>query len=122
MRSGKWNNKFGVINLFRLAEMYLTRAECNYRLGTTTGATPLDDYNAIHTRAGLPAATSATLDDILLERRLELSFEGFRIHDVRRLHENVANYPYDDPKLVFPIPARELEANPSLRDEQNPGY
>jgi tetratricopeptide (TPR) repeat protein len=122
MRSGKWNNKFGVINLFRLSEMYLTRAECNYRLGTMTGATPLDDYNAIHTRAGLPAAASITLEDILLERRLELSFEGFRIHDVRRLHENVAAYPYNDPKLVFPIPARELEANPSLRTEQNPGY
>jgi tetratricopeptide (TPR) repeat protein len=122
MRSGKWNNKFGVVNLFRLVEMYLIRAECNYRLGMATGATPLDDYNTIHTRAGLPAAASVTLEDILLERRLELSFEGFRIHDIRRLHENVAEYPYNDPKLVFPIPARELEANPSLRTEQNPGY
>jgi tetratricopeptide (TPR) repeat protein len=122
MRSGKWNNKFGVVNLFRLSEMYLTRAECNYRLGTITGTDPLADYNAIHTRAGLSSATSVTLEDILLERRLELSFEGFRIHDVRRLHENVANYTYNDPKLVFPIPARELEANPSLKDKQNPGY
>jgi starch-binding outer membrane protein, SusD/RagB family len=122
MRSGKWNNKFGVVNLIRLAEMYLIRAECNIRLGTETGAAPLEDYNPIHTRAGLSAATSVTLEDILLERRLELSFEGFRMHDVRRLHENVASYPYNDPKLVFSIPARELEANPSLRDEQNPGY
>jgi starch-binding outer membrane protein, SusD/RagB family len=122
MRSGKWNNKFGVVNLIRLAEMYLIRAECNIRLGTETGATPLEDYNTIHTRAGLTAATSVTLEDILFERRLELSFEGFRIHDVRRLHENVVSYPYDDPKLVFPIPARELEANPALKDEQNPGY
>jgi tetratricopeptide (TPR) repeat protein len=122
IRSGKWNNKYGVINLFRLAEMYLIRAECNIRLGTTTGATPLDDYNVIRARAGLSKAESVTLQDILLERRLELSFEGFRIHDVRRLHQNVANYPYDDPKLIFPIPARELDANPALRNEQNPGY
>lgn len=121
-RCGKWNNQYGVINLIRLAEMYLIRAECNYMLGTTTGATPLDDYNAIHTRAGLPAAISITLEEILLERRLELAFEGFKIHDIKRLHQNVASYPYDDPKLVFPIPARELEANPKLKSQQNPGY
>jgi starch-binding outer membrane protein, SusD/RagB family len=102
--------------------MYLIRAESNIRLGTSVGASPVDDYNAIHTRAGLAAVSSVTLQDILLERRLELAFEGFRIHDIRRLHENVASYPYDDPRLVFPIPAREIDANPSLRGEQNPGY
>lgn len=122
MRSGKWNNEYGIVNLFRLAEMYLVRAECNTRLGTQAGATPLDDYNKVHTRAGLAAATSVTLDDIIFERRLELSFEGFRIHDIRRLHENVESYAWDDPKLVFPIPDREIQANPGLKDEQNPGY
>ena len=30
--------------------------------------------------------------------------------------------PYNDPKLLFPIPARELEANPKLKSQQNPGY
>jgi starch-binding outer membrane protein, SusD/RagB family len=122
MRSGKWNNQYGIINLFRLAEMYLVRAECNERLGTAIGATPLEDFNTIHTRAGLTAAAAVTLDDILLERRLELSFEGFRIHDIRRLHENVELHAYDDPKLLFPIPDREIQANPSLSNEQNPGY
>jgi len=122
MRCGKWNNQYGVINLIRLAEMYLIRAECNSRLSTSIGATPLDDYNTIHTRAGLAAAGSVTLDDILLERRLELAFEGFKIHDVRRLHLNVGALPYNDAKLLFPIPARELEANPKLKTQQNPGY
>ncbi len=56
MRCGKWNNQYGVINLIRLAEMYLIRAECNYRLSTSVGDTPLNDYNEIHTRAGLTAA------------------------------------------------------------------
>jgi hypothetical protein len=119
---GKWNNQYGVVNLIRLAEMYLIRAECNERLSTTVGATPLEDYNTIHTRAGLDPAVSVTLDDILLERRLELAFEGFKIHDVRRLHEDVGDLPYNDPKLLFPIPAREIQANPSLKDQQNPGY
>ncbi len=52
-RTGKWNNQYGVINLFRLAEMYLIRSECNMRLNTSVGATPLADYNVTHTRAGL---------------------------------------------------------------------
>jgi tetratricopeptide (TPR) repeat protein len=119
---GKWNNQYGVINLIRLAEMYLIRAETNIRLSTNVGATPLADYNAIHTRAGLVPAVSVTLDDILLERRLELAFEGFKIHDVRRLRGTVGTLQYNDPKLLFPIPAREMQANPGLKDQQNPGY
>ena len=122
MRSGKWNNVYGVVNLIRLAEMYLIRAECNFRIPSTVGATPLADYNTIHTRAGLTAAGSVTLNAILLERRLELSFEGFMIHDARRLQNTVSGLPYNDPKLVFPIPLRETEANPTLKSQQNPGY
>jgi starch-binding outer membrane protein, SusD/RagB family len=121
-RCGKWNNQYGVINLIRFAEMYLIRAECNQRLSTAVGDTPLADFNVIHTRAGLAPATTVTLDDILLERRLEFAFEGFRIHDQRRTHANVGSLPYNDPSLLFPIPARELEANPNLKTQQNPGY
>jgi starch-binding outer membrane protein, SusD/RagB family len=122
MRCGKWNNQYGVVNLIRLAEIYLIRAECNARLSTSIGATPLTDYNAIHTRAGLAPATSVTLDNILMERRLELAFEGFKIHDIKRLHQNFGGFTYNDPRLLYPIPARELEANPKLKTQQNPGY
>jgi hypothetical protein len=76
----------------------------------------------VHERAGLTAATTVTLEDILYERRLEFSYEGLRIHDQRRLQENVGTLPYNDPKLVFPIPFRETEANPGLKNQQNPGY
>ena len=119
--SGKWNNQNGNIGILRLAEMYLIRAECNQRLGTTTGATPLDDYNAIHTRAGLAAATSVDLDAILLERRLELAHEGFKIHDARRLGIIINNN--EDPNgdtYIYPIPLRERNIDPALT--QNPGY
>lgn len=122
MRSGKWNTQYGLVNLFRLAEMYLIRAECNQRLGTEVGDTPSADYNMVHTRAGLPAAETVTLDDILLERRLELADEGFKLHDMKRLKLPVGELPYNDPKLVYPIPAREIAANPALRDQQNEGY
>jgi hypothetical protein len=119
---GKWNNQYGVINLFRLAEMYLIRAECNERLTSAVGDTPLNDYNRVHERAGLPAAPSIVLDDILYERRLELACEGFMIHDIRRLQGAAGVYQWNDPDLVFPIPAREMEANPALDGQQNPGY
>jgi len=124
MFCGKWNNAYGVVNLIRLAEMYLVRAECNVRLGTSVGATPTDDYNIIHTRAGLTAlaAGTATLDTILYERRLELAFEGFKIHDIRRTHSSFGGFSWDDDKLVMPIPARELDANPTIKTQQNPGY
>ena len=126
MRTGKWNNQYGCINLIRLAEMYLIRAECNERLDPTeatyVGDTPTNDYNVTHTRAGLTAAASVTLDDILLERRLELAFEGFKIHDLKRLHLNVGTRPYTDNKLLFPIPQREMDANPGLLGQQNDGY
>ncbi|MBX7109327.1 MAG: RagB/SusD family nutrient uptake outer membrane protein [Chitinophagales bacterium] len=118
--SGKWKNQYANIAVIRLAEMYLVRAECNQRLGTSVGATPADDYNMVHVRAALPAVTSVTLDDILLERRLELAHEGFKYHDVKRLHGVVGTMPYNDDKLVFPIPQRELEVNNNL--VQNPGY
>jgi len=119
-RTGKWRDQYRNQPVIRLAEMYLIRAESNARLGTSIGASVDDDYNAIHTRADLAPESGVTLDDILLERRLELAHEGHRIHDVKRLKGSVDGLPYDDNKLLFPIPAREIEANKQL--EQNPGY
>jgi hypothetical protein len=121
-RSGKWNTQYGIVNQIRLAEMYLIRAECNARLGTSVGATALADYNTIHTRAELPAATSVVLADILYERRLELADEGFKFHDAKRLRLSSGPLAYNDPKMIFPIPAREIEANPALKGQQNSGY
>lgn len=119
-RTGKFNNQFGDLNIIRLAEMLLIRAECNLRLGTAAGAEPLADYNAIRQRAGLPAATAVTLDDVLLERRLELAHEGFRIHDIKRLQQSVGSLAWNDPMMVYPIPQREITVNANL--VQNPGY
>ena len=121
-RSGKWNNQYGVVNIIRFAEMYLIRAEANFRLGTNTGATPVADINMLRKRAGLGDEyyTVVTLNDILLERRLELAHEGHKLHDMKRLKLNIGARPYNDAKLVFPIPFREIEANPNL--QQNPTY
>ena len=118
----KFENYYGSVRLIRLAELYLTRAECNFRLKTAVGAKPVDDINTIRERVGLSDYTmdELTLDKILRERELELSFEGFTLHDEKRLELNVGILPWTSPKLIYPIPQREIYANPNLT--QNEGY
>lgn len=121
--SGKWRSFSQNIPVIRIAEMYLIRAECNLRLGTTVGDTPKNDLAKIRNpvRTGLPIIADPTLDTILLERRLELAFEGVRIHDIKRLQQATGNFQWNDSKLVFPIPQRDVDASGGII-EQNPGY
>jgi len=63
--SSKYTNQFGDVPLIRFAEMLLIRAECNFRLGSSTGAAPLDDINALRTRAKATNFATVTLNDIL---------------------------------------------------------
>jgi len=119
-RSGKWRDIYRNVKVIRLAELYLIRAECNQRLSTSVGDSPLNDVNRLRARAGVTALASATLNDILLERRLELAQEGFRVHDAKRLGLTVNGRPATDNRLVFPIPFREMNTNPKL--VQNDGY
>ncbi|MFD0860956.1 RagB/SusD family nutrient uptake outer membrane protein [Sungkyunkwania multivorans] len=115
--------------VLRITEMYLTRAEANFRGGTTTGDTPLNDINRLRARAGLADLTSVTLDDILNERRKELCFEGHRRMDLLRNGDNLrrpgmANVAESAPganKVIFPIPVNQVDLSEGTL-EQNPGY
>lgn len=86
----KFNKEYFNIPLLHLSEMYLTRAEVNARLGNISEA--VDDINVIINRAYKTAAqmidASISQEDLLelieKERRLELCFEGDRIHYMRR--------------------------------------
>jgi len=120
--TGKFDIRYGNAHLVRLAEMYLVRAEANFRLASMVGDIPVNDVNKIRIRAKLPAiaAVDLTLDKILKERKLELAFEGATLHDIKRLQGTVGNLPWNAPKLIFPIPRRERTANPGLT--QNEGY
>jgi tetratricopeptide (TPR) repeat protein len=121
LRVDKFDNLYGNVRVIRLAELYLIRAEANFRLGTSTGATPVADINVIRDRANLDPLTTVTLAQILKERRLELAFEGgFFLHDAKRLSQNVGALKFNDAALVFPIPQIEMNANKNL--VQNPGY
>jgi hypothetical protein len=113
-------DRFGDVPVIRLAEMYLTRAEANFRQGTTVGATPLFDVNLIRKRAGLADLTAVTLNAILNERAAELALEGNNLFESQRLRRNIGTTAWNSPKLIMPIPQREMDVNKQL--VQNPGY
>lgn len=81
------------IHIIRLADVYLMYAEAALGTSSSTADTKaLEYFNAVHyTRAGLPAASSLTFDDILKERRLEFAFESIRWMDIKRLYYRDSN-------------------------------
>lgn len=121
---GKWKSFSQNLPVIRIAEMYLTRAECNLRLGSAVGATPGADLaqikNPVRTNTTAPTNPDLLID-VLPERFIELAFEGQRIHDLRRLRRSTGSFAWDDNKLVFPIPQREVDATQGII-VQNPGY
>lgn len=81
--------------MFRLAEMYLNKAEAAAKQNDVN--TALDNVDEIRKNRGLenalysrqlPAGKSA-LDIVLKERRIELAFEGHRSYDVYRNKRNM---------------------------------
>ena len=120
--TGKYTNQFANITIFRLAEMYLIRAEGNIMENTAVGQTPAEDVNLLRLRAGAETVSAPlTQEDILLERQLELAFEGFLLHDLKRTQNDIDGLPYNDPSLVLPIPQNEMDTNDLIGDN-NPGY
>lgn len=133
-RVNKWPTPTQTDNIpvIRLSEVYLNRAEANARLGQDALAQA--DLNLIRQRglATAPAVTltgQALVDEILIERRIELGYEGHRIHDLMRhgLDVNrvdntgdVAFAAYPCNFCVLPIPFEEVDANPNIA--QNAGY
>lgn len=113
-------DRFGDVPVIRLAEMYLTRAEANFRNNTTVGAEPLADVNLIRKRAGLANLTTVSLESILKERAAELAFEGNNLFESQRLKRSIATTAWNSPKLILPIPQREMDVNKQL--VQNEGY
>ena len=124
--------------VIRVTEMYLNRAEA---LAEKDGINQesIDLINALRRRAGLADWTlitfttkQALVDGILNERRKELAFEGHRRMDLLRkglpLRTSgptaAISKPCDgaSPKVILPIPQREIDINPALKGQQNPGY
>lgn len=70
------------VSVMKLSEVVLLAAECAIR---TKGAGAGDTYiNMIRTKAGVPAKTGCTLEDLKLEKRLECYMDGTRYYDLVR--------------------------------------
>ncbi len=121
--TSKWKSFSQNLPVVRIAEMYLIRAETNLRLGTNVGDSPANDLAEVRNpiRTNLPAILLPTLTDVINERFLELAFEGLRIHDIKRLRLATGTFQWNDDKLVFPIPQRDINASEGVLI-QNPGY
>lgn len=128
VRYGPFDN----IQIFRLAEMYIIRAEARAQQNNISGTESAEsDINVIRERAGVPLIQGASTNQMLLvienERRMELCFEGHRWYDLKRtgraktvMDEFTSNWTEKDE--LWPIPLREITNNPSLKSAQNPGY
>ncbi|WP_316809171.1 RagB/SusD family nutrient uptake outer membrane protein [Pedobacter agri] len=127
--------------VFRLAEMYLNRAEAFAKLGENEKA--LADVNLIRTRAGIPQNglfsanalpnSRPVLDLVLDEDRLEFAYEGHRKFDVFRNKRDMdRRYPgthlagntpisiikWSDNNIIELIPQSQMLIHPGL--VQNP--
>lgn len=111
------------IVLYRYADVLLMKSEAKVRNGESGD----EEMNAVRSRVGMPSL-SATLDNILNERLLELVWEGWRRQDMIRFGTYCKQYDIHTPSeadkkgytTVFPIPEKAHELNPNLK--QNPGY
>lgn len=134
------------VKVFRLSEIYFILAECLAQEGNINGATnsvaqvikKIRDARNFLGPQPLPTYANATeaYADILLERRLELCFEGHRYIDIKRIgtlagkqierdatdDEIVSplTLPNDDYRYTMPIPRSEFNGNSAMT--QNPGY
>lgn len=111
------------IVLYRYADVLLMKSEAKVRNGESGD----EEMNAVRSRVGMPSL-SATLDNLLNERLLELVWEGWRRQDMIRFGTYGKQYDIHTPSeadkkgytTVFPIPEKTHELNPNLK--QNPGY
>ncbi len=134
-RCNKWVYEKGLANsdmendfaIFRLADVYLMKAEALVRLGQNNSeATSL--VNTIRERGfgdNSHNYTSVTLENVRMERRLELAWENSNRQDLIRFGKFL-DPGYLRPTasashlLLFPIPEAAWETNNNL--VQNPGY
>ncbi len=125
------------IKVFRSSEMLLIKAEAQARtVGLPAAAASIKVLRDARFGASTPLPVYANLNealtDILLERRKELSFEGHRYLDLKRLggelgiginrnpvdcasFEATCNLASTDVRFTLPIPQAELDANANIQ-------
>lgn len=123
------------IQVLRLSEMYLIKAEAHAQLNEVTDAQQTLDIIIQRADSESIEPTTETgevlLNKILLERRKELAYEGFRLFDLTRYKIIFNKFRQDAntieiispaEKTILPIPIDEINVNPNIANQQNPGY
>ena len=124
------------LKVIRLAEVYLIAAEAAVTSDPTAAQGYLNDLMAQRDPAfaGYTSTGAQLQSDIVTERRKELAFEGDRLLDLNRLKlpmnrlqnpgsiPGPTNIPYPDDGRIQPIPQSEVQSNPNIANQQNPGY
>ena len=133
------------LKVFRSSEMLFIMAEAQVRLSNNLSAAAnlLKELRDVRLGADTPllSFTSAqeALAAILDEKRLEFAFEGHRYRDLKRIgtlanrginrdetdcnrQSGACTLPASDFRFTLPIPISEINANPPIGDQQNPGY
>ncbi|MEO8534250.1 MAG: RagB/SusD family nutrient uptake outer membrane protein [Flavobacterium sp.] len=119
----------------RVAEMYLIEAEAKARLGLADANTVL--FTLVNSRDAAYVLSTKTgqdlVDEILLQRRIELWGEGFRFYDLKRTNSaldrsganhdsaivnGVINVPPTDKRWQWLIPRAEINANPLVTQNE----
>lgn len=122
---------------FRYAEVLLNKIEALYYINESQALAELNKFRKkrIYEYTDQTYTGQALLDEIKLERRKELAFEGIRFHDLRRWNEGYTRLPQkyisseeiisvspSDHHWTLPIPQHEITANNLPSDYQNQGY
>lgn len=115
--------------VIRTTEVYLNLAEALAQQSALPDGEAINILNRLRDRADLNPKLVFTskqdlVDAILIERRKELAFEGFRRMDMLRYKKDLrAGNPlaeFGGDKTILPIPQREVDNNTSL--DPNPGF
>lgn len=147
LKTGSQRNFVNMNKPFRLSELYLIAAEAADAKGDGPKANKyLNDLRAkrIQGYTNVNLSGSSLTQAIRTERLKELIGEGFRLSDLRRWNQGFTrdgsypanpevesifvvsgkelSYSTGDHRLVWPIPATEIQSNPQLAGQQNPGY
>ncbi|KAF2510861.1 RagB/SusD family nutrient uptake outer membrane protein [Flavobacterium zhairuonense] len=119
----------------RVAEMYLIEAEAKARLGNGDAAAVLFEFEKTRNPSYTLSTNSgqALVDEILLQRRIELWGEGFRFYDLKRTNSSLdrtgANHDVgitngvlivapSDKRWQWLIPKVEIDANPLVKQNE----
>lgn len=110
---------------YRIADVYLMRAEAKFRKGDVAGA--LTDINELRSKRGVATYAQAdlSLEKILNERGYEFYWEHSRRNDLIRFNK-YCDARYEKPsvtpayKILLPVPRTAYDADKNI--VQNPGY